>query len=403
MAGRTRERQPLLPALVEHVGSRLEDLQSILSIAEVTAPDGIFQHAGTQWQRSNTQHDRQALSRGVPQTRIQNTVTGEIRNLGTEEDIAFWTWAAVEVMRHAGVRIEEMLELTELSIRQYERPNGEVIGLLVIAPSKTDRERVIPMSAELFHVLATILRRHRRGGRTTRKLRRYDPHERTWSENLPFLFQRTVSGKGVIGAVGINQILRRACEQLAQTNPAFEGLTFTPHDFRRIFATDLVNSGLPIHIGARLLGHINLQTTQGYVAVFEEDTVRHYQSFLAKRRQLRPQEEYGNVPDTEWVEFEEHFDKRKVELGSCARPYAAPCRHEHACIRCPMFQIDPKMQPRLLELRQDLQQRRARAVVEGWRGEIEGIDLTLRLLEEKIRQTSNTRTKSVSLGMPALP
>ena len=34
-------------------------------------------------------------------------------------------------------------------------------------------------------------------------------------------------------------------------------------------------------------------------------------------------------------EFEEHFDKRKVELGSCARPYGTPCQHEHACIRCP--------------------------------------------------------------------
>ena len=30
---------------------------------------------------------------------------------------------------------------------------------------------------------------------------------------------------------------------------------FTPHDFRRIFATDLVNNGLLIHIGAALLGH----------------------------------------------------------------------------------------------------------------------------------------------------
>ena len=56
----------------------------------------------------------------------------------------------MEVLRHSGIRIEELLELTHLSIRQYQRPNGEVIALLVIAPSKTDRERVIPMSAELF-------------------------------------------------------------------------------------------------------------------------------------------------------------------------------------------------------------------------------------------------------------
>ena len=345
MANRTRERQPLLPALVEHALSRLESLKTLHALAEATPPGQYFQYGGIRWQRSNTQHDRQAAARGITHVRIRDIATGKVRNLAIEEDIAFWTWASIEVLRHAGVRIEEMLELTEVSIRQYERPNGEVIGLLVIAPSKTDRERVVPMPAELFHALATILRRHRRDGRQTRRLQRYDPHERTWSESLPFLFQRTVSGKGIIGATGINQLLQRACQELAGTNPAFAELTFTPHDFRRIFATEMINSGLPIHIGARLLGHINLQTTQGYVAVFEEDTVRHYQTFLAKRRQLRPSEEYKAVSQPEWTDFEEHFDKRKVELGSCARPYAAPCQHEHACVRCPMLQVDPRMQP----------------------------------------------------------
>lgn len=46
---------------------------------------------------------------------------------------------------------------------------------------------------------------------------------------------------------------------------------------------------------------------------------------------MRPQEEYRPVIDGEWREFEEHFDKRKLELGSCGRPCATPCSHEHAC------------------------------------------------------------------------
>ncbi len=32
-----------------------------------------------------------------------------------------------------------------------------------------------------------------------------------------------------------------------------------------MFATELVNGGLPIHIGAAVLGHLSLQTTRGYV------------------------------------------------------------------------------------------------------------------------------------------
>ncbi|MFJ8763164.1 tyrosine-type recombinase/integrase [Streptomyces cyaneofuscatus] len=112
----------------------------------------------------------------------------------------------------------------------------------------------------------------------------------------------------------------------------FRDLRFTPHDFRRIFITELVNSGLPIHIGAALLGHLNVQTTRGYVAVFDEDVVRHYQAHIHQRRQDRPAGEYRDTTKQEWDEFEEHFDHRKVELGACGRPYGTPCQHEHACL-----------------------------------------------------------------------
>jgi hypothetical protein len=36
---------------------------------------------------------------------------------------------------------------------------------------------------------------------------------------------------------------------------------------------ELVNNALHIHIGTPLLGHLNIQTTRGYVALFEEDLV----------------------------------------------------------------------------------------------------------------------------------
>jgi hypothetical protein len=67
-------------------------------------------------------------------------------------------------------------------------------------------------------------------------------------------------------------------------------------------------------------------------AVFDEDIVRHYVAFLDHRRELRPIEEYREATSEELAEFDEHFDKRKVELGSCGRPYGTPCQHEHACL-----------------------------------------------------------------------
>jgi site-specific recombinase XerD len=170
----------------------------------------------------------------------------------------------------------------------------------VIAPSKSDRERIIPMSAELFAVIAAVIRRHTETRGRVPALSRYDTHDKVHTPPMPFLFQRQ---RGAIGMVfsqrAVLNLLRRRCAELATTHPQFAQARFTPHDFRRLFATELVNNGLPIHIGAALLGHLSLETTRGYVAVFEEDLVRHYQTYLERRRQLRPVEEYRPATDAE--------------------------------------------------------------------------------------------------------
>jgi hypothetical protein len=59
------------------------------------------------------------------------------------------------------------------------------------------------------------------------------------------------------------------------------------------------------------------------------------------------------------------------------------------------------MLPRLNELEADLIDRRRRALDTGWLGELEGIDLTLRLLREKQAGAVRlARHEPVSLGMP---
>ncbi|MCX5072691.1 site-specific integrase [Streptomyces sp. NBC_00513] len=403
MADRTRVRQPLLPVLVNHVEARYEHLVSLLDAAGPLPLGEIFEHQGRTYRRSQSREDqRRAKSHAESSVRVIAQDNGEVINVTLAEDSAFWEWAAVEILRHSGIRIEELVELTHLSIRQYQRPNGEVIALLVVAPSKSERERVIPMSAELFHAIAQIIRRQTRDGQAIPLVTRYDGHEKTWSEPMPFLFQRQIGTlRGVLAPTTVLGMLSRSCKQIAETNAAFAGTKFTPHDFRRLFATEIVNGGLPIHIGAALLGHLNLQTTQGYVAVFAEDIVQHYQEFLNHRRAQRPEGEYVDVTPEEWADFEEHFDKRKVELGNCARPYGSPCQHEHACIRCPMLQVNPKMLPRLAEIEKDLLLRRKRAEEEQWLGEIEGIDMTLTFVRTKQADAARlTRRTPVALGIP---
>src|SRR5207247_5183617 len=83
-------------------------------------------------------------------------------DLGHEEDHAFWAWAAVEILRLTGIRVEELLEISHHSLIQYRLPTtGEIVPLLQIVPSKTDEERLLVVSPELADVLATVIRRVR--------------------------------------------------------------------------------------------------------------------------------------------------------------------------------------------------------------------------------------------------
>jgi len=324
-ADRTRARQPLLPLLVAHVTDRLAHRRQLLAAAADLPVGQQVTLTSRSYTRIWTGQDEQYhTANGHPRLRVRDESTGEVVNVGRAEQAAFWDWAIVETLRLTGIRIEELLELTQLSIRRYLRPNGETIGLLVVAPSKTERERVIPMSAELFAVIAGIIRRHNDTTGGVPAISRYDTHEKVHTPALPYLFQRQRgASQTVFGQAVVLDMLERRCAELAERHPEFAQTRFTPHDFRRLFATDLVNNGLPIHIGAALLGHLNLETTRGYVAVFDEDLIRHYQAFLDRRRSTRPAEEYRPATDNEWAEFEDHpvdcTTSRSV-TGLLARP-----------------------------------------------------------------------------------
>ncbi len=165
----------------------------------------------------------------------------------------------------------------------------------------------------------------------------------TNSPPLPFLFQwRHGLVNAMITQSHAGTLMARIVAASAITHNDGTPARFTPHDFRRIFATAAVAAGLPVHIAAKVLGHDNLNTTQGYVAVYDHDVIEHHRAFIARRRQQRPSAEYRDVTDAEWDGFLAHFEKRKVELGTCGRAYATPCVHEHACIRCPLLRPDPK-------------------------------------------------------------
>jgi integrase len=404
MHQRTRALAPVLPVLNAATDARLNAAQGLLVAALHVEEGEQFAFAERTWRR--LRRSRTAAG-GAPRPYSRARVVGpdgEIIDATTEEADAFWAWAIIEVLRLTGIRIEEMLELTHLSLRRYVRETGDVVPLLQVAPSKTDAERVVPISPELLRVMALIVGRVTAKGDGVPLVSRFDEHEKLWGPALPHLFQRPARGQhAVFSSRTVQNILDRAVAHARLVDVDGGTLRFTPHDFRRIFITELVNSGLPIHIGAALLGHLSLETTRGYVAVYPEQVIEHFQTFVARRRAERPGEEYRIPTNAEWHEFGEHFDLRRVELGDCARPYGTPCTHEHACVRCPMLRVAPGQLTRLVELEQDIHRRIELATARGWRGEAAGLHTTLTHIAQKKDQVAKLdRTTSMPVTFAAL-
>ena len=281
--GRAHPRTAARPAGpgAHHQPNGAQAAEALLAAARQAQPGETFTAAGQTLTRS-------VLTRTAP-ARIwaDDPGTGKRRDLSLEEDHAFWAWAAVEVLRLTGCRAEELTEITHHSLVQYRLPTtGELVPLLQIAPSKTDEERLLLVSPELADVLSAIIRRLRGPAGTVPLVPLYDRHECVWLAPSPLLFQRSYRAENrAISERTIRKVLHAALAHTGLIDPA-DGLPlhYTPHDFRRIFITDAILSGLPPHIAQVIAGHRDINVTMGYKAVYPEEAIQAHLAFLARRR-----------------------------------------------------------------------------------------------------------------------
>jgi integrase len=399
MDARTRERLPVLPALVSAVARHRKDTAALLAAARQAAAGEEFTAAGQTLVRLPV--------RGGSPLKVwaRDPVSGERTDLTGKEDYAFWAWAAIEVLRHTGIRIEELLELSHHSLVQYRLPGtSELVPLLQITPSKTDAERLLLISPDLADALAAVISRVRGPSGAIPLVAAYDDLERRWMPPAPLLFQRRFRGYDqALHEWTIRKMLAAAVTCAGLADPVTgEPLQYTPHDFRRMFITDAVLNGLPPHIAQVIAGHRDINVTMGYKAVYPDEAIQAHRAFLARRRALRPSEEYRAPTDEEWQQFLGHFERRKVATGTCGRAFGTPCAHEHACIRCPMLWPDPAQKDRLTDIRDNLTARIAEAEREGWLGEMEGLRISLAGAEDKLTQISRRPLTATDLGIPSI-
>ncbi|MFF3159800.1 hypothetical protein [Streptomyces sp. NPDC057910] len=174
----------MLPTLIAAAENRRVHAAELLAAAMASEPGQEFSAEGQTLRRVER----------TPETASHlwaaDLSTGKRRDLKGEERRAFWAWAALEVLRLTGIRVEELTELPHHSLIQYRLPTTrELVPLLQIAPSKTDAERLLVISPELADVLAAIVTRIREPGGGIALVAAYDHGEKIWNPPMPLLFQ----------------------------------------------------------------------------------------------------------------------------------------------------------------------------------------------------------------------
>lgn len=102
--------------------------------------------------------------------------------------------------------------------------------------------------------------------------------------------------------------------------------------------------------------------------------------------------------EQEWTEFRQHFHERKLELGTCGRPYGTPCKHEHACVGCPMLRVDARQRGRIIEIIANLTER-IKAELNGRLAEVAGLKTSREAAVKKL--TNLDRAAATAAQSPA--
>lgn len=139
-------------------------------------------------------------------------------------------------------------------------------------------------------------------------------------------------------AVNTNTIrgrLRWLSEQAGARHADGAPLILTPHDCRRVFASEHLNAHTPVHVIQALLGHATIDTVMIYAKLYPDQFITDYRTAM---RGLYT-DVYGpdaNQPPTgaEWSEFTANCSFRDMGTHICALPTGEHCPRGLVCLGC---------------------------------------------------------------------
>jgi hypothetical protein len=110
------------------------------------------------------------------------------------------------------------------------------------------------------------------------------------------------------------------------------------HRMRHTKATELLNSGVPLHVVQRYMGHLSPEMAMHYAATLAKT---HEAEFLRFKKLGRDGRDVGLEPSDvyELVQLGRHTD-RILPNGACLLPPLKRCDRGNACLTCDHFATD---------------------------------------------------------------
>jgi integrase/recombinase XerD len=147
----------------------------------------------------------------------------------------------------AGLRRNEALSAGPENILIKKR-DGDEDYLLEVESGKGGIDRIIPISDSIHDPLEHYLQKQ---GRDIRS-----------QEESPILISRKNQS---LSEPQFNRVIRGLVDR------AGIGRSITPHNLRDTFATQMLKTGVPIHVVSRWLGHSSIRTTDKRYGYFDDE------------------------------------------------------------------------------------------------------------------------------------
>lgn len=239
----------------------------------------------------------------------------------------------VLILQECGLRIGELLQLEINCLKRDTK--GDCF--LQFMQWKMNQELTIPISTEV----ATVIQEQQQF------------IQANLGNDFQYLFcAREKTGRNherefkpvpkVMGTQTFARFLKKISEKFDIKDNLGKPWNFQSHQFRHTVGTRMVNSGVPLHIIQRYLGHESPTMTQRYAHIHDETLKKEIAEFHGKVVNVFGQivsaenPELDNDADLQWMR--KNILTQSLPNGSCARPIVkGPCPHANACLTCGDF------------------------------------------------------------------